>query len=55
MSPSRTGLNWTVVAVFCGLLLAASLVPKEGLNDDLRKLLAGKDKILHAEIGRAHV
>ena len=37
-----------MVAVFCGLLLLVSLVPKEDLNDDLRELLAGKDKILHA-------
>lgn len=48
MSLSRTGLNWTIVAVFCGLLLLASLMPKERLNDDLRELLQGKDKILHA-------
>lgn len=48
MSLSRTGLNWTIVAVFCGLLLLVCLVPKESLNDDLRELLAGKDKILHA-------
>ena len=33
MSLSRTGLNWTIVAVFCGLLLLVSLVPKEDLND----------------------
>ena len=48
MSPNRTGLNWTIVAVFCGLLLLVSLVPREDLSDDLRELLAGKDKILHA-------
>ena len=48
MSLSRTGLNWTIVAVFCGLLLLVCMVPKENLNDDLRELLAGKDKILHA-------
>ena len=48
MSLNRTGMGWTMVAVFSGLLLLVSLVPKETLNDDLRELLAGKDKILHA-------
>ena len=48
MSLSGTTVNWTVLAAFCGLLLLVSLVPREDLNHDLRELLAGKDKILHA-------
>ena len=44
---NRTQLDWVLVAVFSGLLLLASLVPKEDLGDDLRQLLKGKDKVLH--------
>lgn len=48
MSLSRTGLNWISVTAFCGLLLLTSLAPKESWSDNLRQLLQGKDKILHA-------
>lgn len=47
MSSRRTGLNWVVVAVFSGLLLLASLVPKENLGKELRRFVGENDKILH--------
>jgi len=48
MGSFRKKLPWALVAACCGLLLAVSLVPRGRLGQELRELLAGKDKILHA-------
>lgn len=47
MALNRTMWNWVALTAFCGLLLLVSLVHKEDLGDDLRKLLEGRDKVVH--------
>ena len=48
MKLKRNTLNWTALAAFCALLFVGSVVSIGGGDNRFRRLIHGRDKILHA-------